>query len=58
MFKYIYIDLNGSQNYQTIGKGVMPKIKGTSYKQIVEKHPITLVLKLFVNTSLYSISFG
>jgi len=48
----IYIDLNGSQNYQTIGKGVMPKIKGTSYKQIVEIDPNTTTPRYITNIEL------
>lgn len=48
----IYIDLNGNQNYQTIGKGVMPKIKGTSYKQIVEIDPNTMTCRYITNIEL------
>ena len=48
----IYIDLNGSQNYQTISEGVMPKIKGTSYKQIVEIDPNTITCRYITNIEL------
>ena len=48
----IYIDLNGSQNYQTIGNGLIPKIKGTSYNQIVEIEPNTMTCRYITNIAL------
>jgi site-specific DNA-cytosine methylase len=48
----IYIDLNGNQNYQTIGKGLFPKIKGSSYKQIVEIDPNTEDRRYITNIEL------
>jgi hypothetical protein len=59
---YIYIDLNGSLNYQTIGIGAFPKIKGTSYNQIVEINPNTMSYRYITNIELaeaqgYTIKF-
>ena len=48
----IYIDLNGSQNYQTIGNGLIPKIKGSSYNQIVEIEPNTMTCRYITNIAL------
>lgn len=50
--KYIYIYLNGSENYQTSCIGILPKIVGTSTKNIVKYNPNTKKVEYITNTEL------
>lgn len=51
-YKLIYIYLNGSNNYQTIGIGILPKIIGTSFYQIVEINSQTNTARYITNIEL------
>ena len=51
-YELIYIYLNGSNNYQTIGIGILPKIIGTSFNQIVEINSQTNTERYITNIEL------
>lgn len=50
--KKLYIYLNGSKNYQTSCIDILPKIVGTSTKNIVEYNPYTNNFRYITNTEL------